>query len=341
MKIRNAIRVFNESHRVHREPNLEHKALVLPRNGDAKPTYAYADNFGDQKEYFLASAFTHIHLQPQGDLSLYGVGMSVPFIRSALDKYGVIAHVFKHGKFKNAANSLTETGFTRAHRENTTAIVRSINQSICESIVQSRSLPDSFNQHMWQRIFKYGSLPAMNAKELGLVDYTPKIDPLDAILRANENEEAMKEAKEKWGKDIDVGSLKGTKTISLQDYKSKLVKHKKHDERKWLWHERLKFLAEKSSATTQLLSLFQYNAPHYNIDEVSRVTPHVDVVARSDCFEVRACLVLITPHLFPLVIFLGPKIGGIRREETQIREREDRCCACYWQYYESDGKEGH
>jgi len=247
VKIRNAIRVFNESHRVHREPNLEHKAVVLPRNGVAKPTYAYADNFGDQKEYFLASAFTHIHLQPQGDLCLYGVGMSVPFIRSALDKYGVIAHVFKHGKFKNAANSLTETGFSRAHRENTTAIVRSMNESICESIAQSRSLPNSFNQRMWQRIWRYGSLTAGNAKELGLVDYTPKIDPLDSIL----------------------GDLKGTKTISLLDYKSKLVKNKEYDERKWRWHEKLKFLAEKSSATTQLLSLFQYNAPNYNIDEVS------------------------------------------------------------------------
>ena len=309
MKIRNAIRVFNESHRVHREPNLEHKALILPRNGDAKPTYAYADNFGDQKEYFLASAFTHIHLQPQGDLSLYGVGMSVPFIRSALDKYGVIAHVFKHGKFKNAANSLTETGFTRAHRENTTAIVRSINQSICESIVQSRSLPDSFNQRMWQRIFKYGSLTAVNAKELGLVDYTPKIDPLDAILQANENDEAMKEAKEKWGKDIDVGSLKGTKTISLQDYKSKLVKNKKYDERKWLWHEKLKFLAEKSSATTQLLSLFQYNAPHFNIDEVSKVTNfYCDFSPQHYEIHTYAPFSFLTNNLSSHVL-IGPNIG--------------------------------
>ena len=51
------------------------------------------------------------------------------------------------------------------------------------------------------------------------VDYTPEIDPLDSILQANENDEAMKEAKGKWGKTIDIESLKGTKTISLQAYK--------------------------------------------------------------------------------------------------------------------------
>ena len=84
----------------------------------------------------------------------------------------------------------------------------------------------------------------------------------------------MKKAKEKWGKDTDIGSLKGTKTISLQEYKSKLLKYKKYDERKWHWHEKLKFLAEKSTATAQLLSLFQYHAPNYNIDKVSIAQLH-------------------------------------------------------------------
>ena len=104
-EIRGAIKVFNESHRVHREPNVEHKALVLPRNGDPKYSYAFADAFGGldsgNKEYFLASIFSHIYLQPQGDVNLFGVGMSVPFLRSALDKYGIIAHVIKNGKYKS------------------------------------------------------------------------------------------------------------------------------------------------------------------------------------------------------------------------------------------------
>mmetsp|Transcript_25761 Transcript_25761/g.56492 ORF Transcript_25761/g.56492 Transcript_25761/m.56492 type:complete len:356 (-) Transcript_25761:1189-2256(-) len=186
-EIRDAIRVFNESHRVHREPNVEHKALVLPRNGDPKYSYAFADTFGGldsgNKEYFLASVFSHIHLQPQGDVNLFGVGMSVPFLRGTLDKYGVIAHVIKNGKYKNAANSLTEKGFTKEHKENTSAIVQSINDSICRSISQSRSFPQSFNKRMWESIYNYGSLTAANAKEIGIVDSLPVVDPLDSLYR--------------------------------------------------------------------------------------------------------------------------------------------------------------
>jgi hypothetical protein len=42
-EVRNALKVFRESHRIHREPNLTHER-VLTRNGNAtpKPAYAYA-----------------------------------------------------------------------------------------------------------------------------------------------------------------------------------------------------------------------------------------------------------------------------------------------------------
>jgi hypothetical protein len=40
--IRNAVRIFNESHRVHRNPNVGHNPVfALPRNGDPKPSYAF------------------------------------------------------------------------------------------------------------------------------------------------------------------------------------------------------------------------------------------------------------------------------------------------------------
>ena len=113
-EIRNAIRVFNESHRVHREPNLAHKEVALPRNGEPKYSYAFADTFGSNdsgnKEYFLASVFSHIHLQPQGDVNLFGVGTSVPFLRSALDKYGIVAHVVKNGKYKSELMDIGASG---------------------------------------------------------------------------------------------------------------------------------------------------------------------------------------------------------------------------------------
>ena len=169
----------------------------------------------------------------------------------------------------DAANSLTEKGFTKEHKENTSAIVRSINDSICRSISQSRSFPESFNKRMWESIYNYGSLTAANAKEIGIVDSLPVVDPLDSLLQANKSDDALKEAKEKLGKTIDLSSFRGTKAVSLQEYRSNIVKRKRAEERKWKTHEKLKYLAEKSGATRQILSLLQYNAPNYNIEMVS------------------------------------------------------------------------
>lgn len=99
--IRNAVRIFNESHRVHRNPNVGHNPVfALPRNGDPKPSYAFGYSF-HWSEYFLASAFSHVHLQSRGSLDLFGATVNNLFLRSALDKYGVKAHVFKHGDYKS------------------------------------------------------------------------------------------------------------------------------------------------------------------------------------------------------------------------------------------------
>lgn len=100
-EIRNAIRIFNESHRVHRDPNIQHNPVyALARNGDPKQSYAFGHAF-QWREYFLASAFTNVHLQSRGHLHLFGVTMNNIFLGGMLDKYGVRAHVFRHGQYKS------------------------------------------------------------------------------------------------------------------------------------------------------------------------------------------------------------------------------------------------
>lgn len=107
-EVRNALKVFRESHRVHREPNMQYEE-VLSRNGNStpKPTYAYADSFANpmdsagNQEFYLASVFSHIHLQAQGECNLFGMGTYNTFFRDFLKKYGITAHVFKHGVYKS------------------------------------------------------------------------------------------------------------------------------------------------------------------------------------------------------------------------------------------------
>ena len=114
-EIRNAIRVFNESHRRH----YDRPSTAAGTNSDdstndshddhppeQKYSYAFADTFdhpidSGNKEYYLASSFSDIILQQRGNLNLFGVSTSNTFVLRAFEKYGIKAHVFKHGKYKS------------------------------------------------------------------------------------------------------------------------------------------------------------------------------------------------------------------------------------------------
>lgn len=100
-EIRNAVRIFNESHRVHRSPNVHHNPVfAMQRNGDPKISLAFGHSFG-WREYFLASSFSNVYLQQRGLLELSGSVVNNVFFRDMLNKYGIKAHIFKHGDFKS------------------------------------------------------------------------------------------------------------------------------------------------------------------------------------------------------------------------------------------------
>ncbi|KAL9191570.1 hypothetical protein ACHAXT_001276 [Thalassiosira profunda] len=171
--------------RVHREPNVKHDPVfALTRNGDPKPSYAFGHSFG-MNEYFLASAFSYVHLQARGNLSLFGVASSNVFLKGLLTKYGIKAHIFRHGEYKNAASIFLDKKYSRTHLETVKSTTASLNDTICTGIEAARAL--KFDNVMWRSIFDYGSLSADNAAEIGLVDATPPVDPLLSMLKCNES----------------------------------------------------------------------------------------------------------------------------------------------------------
>jgi len=273
-EIRNAIRIFNESHRIHPEPNVNHdKNASKLESGALKTSYAFSDSFAHpadsgNKEFYLASAFTHVNLQPRGELDLFGLSMSTPFFRSAMDKYGVKAHVFKHGLYKNAPNSLSETGYTKEHKENARSLLNSINDHMCMEIARSRLLPATFDESMWNAIRNYGTLTAQNAREIGLVDNLPRINPLSSLIKFNRcGEQEMAKLKEKWTEEVDFDEFNAKESISLLGYARLVAKRKKSEERKWKIHGIMEHLTKKSAATEFLLSRLGYQSPHFNVSE--------------------------------------------------------------------------
>lgn len=110
-EIRDAIRVFNESHRVHRDPNVHPSsrgARSMPssssssgvRHRERKRSHAFGHSYS-WREYHLASGCSYVHLQARGHLHLFGSSAGNVFLGGAMDRYGIRAHVFRHGEYKS------------------------------------------------------------------------------------------------------------------------------------------------------------------------------------------------------------------------------------------------
>ena len=147
-----------------------------------------------------------------------------------------------NARYSDAPDSRPEKGFTKEHLENTESILKSINKHLCDKIVRSRSLPIEFDDTMWQEINDYGTLTPPNTLEIGLIDYLPRIDPLELLLIFNKNDGERTVLKEKWPNETNFDKFTATKEISFQEYSSLLAKRKKADLKNLDLHKRIKDL---------------------------------------------------------------------------------------------------
>lgn len=112
-----------------------------------KPAVLFAETLGEggsgTLDYYLASAFSQVWLQPSGDVGLTGLWVESPFIKGTLDLLGVKAQFSGRHEYKSAIDMFTETGFTPAHRENLGRLLDSWSEQIIAGIVAGRGLPEA------------------------------------------------------------------------------------------------------------------------------------------------------------------------------------------------------
>src|SRR5262249_4747864 len=116
----------------------ELRAAVREFARSGKATVAWAETFGEfspgNVPYYLATAFDRIYLQPSGELDLTGISLQQLFFRDTMDKLGLDYQVGKRQEYKNAADGLTERGFTGPAREALQRLAVSITQQLTEAI---------------------------------------------------------------------------------------------------------------------------------------------------------------------------------------------------------------
>ena len=95
---------------------------------------------GGTKEYYLASVFDEIWLQPISDIGMTGVHIEVPFFKGILQKIGVDPEFYARNEYKTAAESLISRGFTPAYKEEMSKLGGGLFNQLAAGISQNRGL---------------------------------------------------------------------------------------------------------------------------------------------------------------------------------------------------------
>ncbi|HTG67489.1 MAG TPA: signal peptide peptidase SppA [Flavobacterium sp.] len=164
---------------------------------------AYANSYS-QKEYYLNSVANSIYLNPVGELDFKGLSSEIMFFKDLQEKTGVKMEVLRHGKYKSAVEPFLENKMSDANREQTTALLQSIWNSVCADISKSRKI--STNQ--------------LNQIANGLLARTPEMAKkqklIDHIAYEDQYHNDIKKA-------LKINPDKDYNKISISDYTRKIT----------------------------------------------------------------------------------------------------------------------
>ena len=144
-------------------------AIKRFRSG-GKKAYVYSQGFGTLggglSEYYLATAFDEIIMQPKAMLGITGIGIEVPFFKDILQKLGVKPEFYARYEYKNAISSLIDAKMSKEYREQLQNIADSFGNYMLEKISQERNI----GKEKLQDIMNNAPIFAEDALNTGLID---------------------------------------------------------------------------------------------------------------------------------------------------------------------------
>ena len=99
------------------------------------------NNVFSQKEYYLNSVANSVYLNPVGEMEFKGLSSELLFFKDFEDKYGIKMEVIRHGKYKSAVEPFLENKMSDANREQISALLNSVWNSMLTDISISRTIP--------------------------------------------------------------------------------------------------------------------------------------------------------------------------------------------------------
>ncbi len=170
----------------------ELRRAVATFRAAGKPAVAYAESFGElgragTLDYYLATAFDEVYLQPVSPLGLVGLRSRVPFVRGLLDHLDITPRLDHREEYKSAMYTLTETQLTDPHREEVTHLLESQLEQIVAGIAVDRELDPT----AVRRLIDQGPLLPDEAVTAGLVDAVGYRDEVYARMKERTSGELL------------------------------------------------------------------------------------------------------------------------------------------------------
>ncbi|OQY39834.1 MAG: signal peptide peptidase SppA [Candidatus Cloacimonetes bacterium 4572_65] len=136
-------------------------ALTKFKSKDKKVVFYY-ENISNANYVFAANIGDAIYLNPEGMISLNGLGGASPYIKDLLDKLGIDFYNFRSHPYKTAGNMFSETGMTEQERQVLERLYGDIYAEMIEMIEEGR-----------------GHLLAADVETI--IDRGPYLNPADAL----------------------------------------------------------------------------------------------------------------------------------------------------------------
>ncbi len=152
-----------------------------------KKAYVFSQGFGPlgqgNREYYLATFFDKIYMQPHTTIGLTGIGIELPFARSILDKLGVYPEFYTRYEYKTAMMSFTDEHISESYMAEMSRLGNSLMNDLKKDIVNNRKLTADIDT-----IIDEAPLNAEKGKEYNLIDDIIYLPELEALMKKDSAE---------------------------------------------------------------------------------------------------------------------------------------------------------
>ncbi|KAG0329862.1 hypothetical protein BGZ99_000091 [Dissophora globulifera] len=132
---------------------------------------AYTDSFDNQTQYFLASVFDKVYMQPSGSIPLVGLSSTVPFFKTLLGRLGIQVRAEARREYKSMVSPFTETELPPAQKQNLFDLLKGLNAQLLADIAKARQkVLGSDPIEKLYHLIQIGPFMGSEAKEEGLID---------------------------------------------------------------------------------------------------------------------------------------------------------------------------